>query len=166
VDLNSPNAESLYTESSVHSSSSRSSGRIISILQVQPSESQHPVIDGSTTEQIKLMEWRFNMIDSWRDRIAVIFSQQNDTFQPLPMWSEVPTQPETPLGREIWERANIMRKYWAARLNGGYIQTDIIIRDSPYDSLPGNTNLNSGDHTWDYSDDYAWFNEGYEGLAE
>jgi hypothetical protein len=63
VDLNSPNAESLYTESSIHSSSSRSSVIIISILQVQPSESQHPVIDGSTTEQTKLMELWLNMMD-------------------------------------------------------------------------------------------------------
>jgi len=75
--------EYLYTESSVHSSYSRSPGIIVSILQVQPSESQHTVIDGSMTEQPKLMEWWLNMIYSWRDWIAVIFSQQNDNFQPL-----------------------------------------------------------------------------------
>ena len=28
---------------------------------------------------------------------------------------------------ETWERDNVVRKHWAARLNGGYTQTNIII---------------------------------------
>jgi len=70
-------------------------------------------------------------------RMQWIFSNQNSEFQPLPMWSEVPTRPTDPLEIEAWERENVLRRYWSTRLNGGYIQTDIIIRDSPFDPLPG-----------------------------
>lgn len=45
----------------------------------------------------------------------------------------MPTRPEASdvLGIDQWDRENVMRKYWSARLNGGYTQTNIIIRDSP-----------------------------------
>ena len=107
------------------------------------------------------------MIMSWRERIEVIFSQQNDAFQPLPMWSEVPTQPDTPWDQERWERDNNIRRFWSARLNGGYTQTDIVISDIPrtYHCFRDGRY----DFTSDYNDDYAsesWFNEGYQGLAE
>lgn len=165
--MNTLSAESsIHTESSVHINYRRSSGRIISILQVQLSETEYPIIDGSITEKIRLSEWRKNMTHSWRERIEVIFSNQNQEFQPLPSWSEVSTQPDNPWDKERWGRDNNMRRFLSAILNGGYIRTDIVISDSPpiYDSLHVHENTITYDHN-DYTNE-NWFNEGHQGLAE
>lgn len=82
---------------------------------------------------------------AWRERIQVIFSNQNPNREPLPSWSEVPTRPSEPLAIEQWERDNVMRRYWSSRLNNGYSQLNIFVRDSPYEDLD-------------------WFYEGYNEL--
>nr|YP_009543488.1 LAGLIDADG endonuclease [Coniothyrium glycines]AYU74378.1 LAGLIDADG endonuclease [Coniothyrium glycines] len=93
----------------------------ISIIEVSPSNSPVDYID---------LEERHRMRMNWRDRIQILFSNKNPGMEPLPMWSEVPPRPSEPWALEQWERDNHMRTYWAERLNGGYIQTNIVIRDS------------------------------------
>lgn len=74
---------------------------------------------------------------NWRKRLQfLIHNPYNDIAKHLPLWSEVPTRPTDPLGIEAWERDNVMRKYWASRLENGYNQTNIVIRDTPFDPLP------------------------------
>ena len=85
------------------------------------------------------------MVMAWRERIQVIFSSQNPNREPLPSWSEVPTRPSEHLALEQWERDNVMRRYWATRLNNGYSLLNIFVRDSPYEDLD-------------------WFYEGYTDL--
>jgi hypothetical protein len=116
------------------------------------------------SESMGAYEWRQNMIKNWRERIQVIFSQQNPPFEPLPSWSEVPTRPVDPWDIKRWERDNHARNYWSNRLNGGYIQTDIYIRESPYDTPPEYIPLE--DHTWETCEEFDWFNTGYDGIDE
>lgn len=93
----------------------------------------------------------------WRDRIQVLFSNQNPDMEPLPSWSEVPTRPSEHWAIEQWERDNVMRPYRAKRLNDGYIQTNIVIIESPYGYLE--------DSQYSSTDEYYsldWFNEDYQ----
>lgn len=114
--------------------------------------------DNSLTESnASNLESAHQMRMDWRDRIQVLFSNQNPDTEPLPSWAEVPTRPSEPWAIEQWERDNVMRSYWANRLNGGYIQTNIVIRESPYDSPE--------DYQYSSTDEYYsldWFNEGYQ----
>lgn len=166
VHINSP---SIPIDSHRSGGGGQSSGsRMISIFHINPSQSEQPSLEEVHTriqEQSSLDKWRQEMTRNWCERIQLIFSNQNPYYQPLPSWFDVPTRPTNPSDLERWEKDNIMRRFWTTRLNGGYLQTDIVIRDSPYDSHPGHTydHLN---HTWESSEEYDWFNEGYKDLAE
>jgi hypothetical protein len=77
------------------------------------------------------LEWSEQMRMNWRERVQIFFSNQNPDRQPFPSWFEVPTRPTEPLAIEEWERDNVIRRFWAARLNGGYTQTNLIIGNTP-----------------------------------
>ena len=125
-------------------------GGSFSIVEVSPTSSPEPYI--SVDNDLSALEWRNQMRVDWRERIEILFSNQNSEFEPLPSWFEVPTRPSDPLAIEQWERDNVMRSYWANRLNEGYIQTNIIVKDSPFEG---------------FLDDYYsldWFENGYQNL--
>jgi hypothetical protein len=82
-----------------------------------------------TEENLREMEWNVQMRMNWRERVQIFFSNQNTDFEPLPSWFEVPTRPSDPLGIEQWERDNVMRRFWSARLNEGYTQTNITVEN-------------------------------------
>lgn len=96
-----------------------------------------------TDEQIRELELRHQMRVNWQERIHMLYHNPGMERQPWPMWSEVPTEPSNPLDRERWENYNVMRIYWSTRLNEGYSMTNIYIRDTPFDSLPGLPNPES-----------------------
>ena len=132
-----------------------SNGSSFTILDVNPINS--PVVEQLTEYTMRRFEELNQMRMNWRDRIRIYFSNQNPDMQPIPLWSEVPTRPSEPWAIEEWEKDNLVRSYWANRLNGGYIQTNIIIRDSPYDNLQDYTESTLNDY---YSLD--WFDNGYQ----
>lgn len=105
----------------------------------------NPEAHTSAAEQLMEIEWRNSMRVNWRERLSILFSNQNPGYQPMPSWHEVPTRPTEPWNIEQWERDNVVRSRWAERLNGGYEQINIVTNESMDDY---------------YSTD--WFDNGYE----
>jgi hypothetical protein len=103
------------------------------------------------------------MITDFRDRVSLLFSNQLPDAQPIPSWFEVPTRPSEPWAIEIWERDNLIRNWWAEKLNGGYIQANVIIEPTVIDSVEPTTPEQVETPTFDpvvyYSTD--WFYDGY-----
>lgn len=96
----------------------------------------------------------------WRERINILFSNQNPDMQPLPSWSEVPSRPSRPWEIEQWERDNAIRSLWADRLNGGYTQVNIIEVDTADAFNKASPEESSGEDY--YSTE--WFDKGYQYL--
>jgi len=128
--------------------------RALTILDVSPTSSSEVLSSTSlspskvlkdTMENMKELEWTNRMIVDWRERISILFSNQNPYYQPMPSWTHVPTKPSEPWAIEQWERDNEIRSVWAHRLNSGYNQINIV--------------------TNGLTDDYYstnWFDEGYQ----
>lgn len=93
------------------------------------------------SEDTRELEFRYNHRVHWRERLQILFSYQNPDLQPMPSWFEVPTRPSEPWAIEEWERDNVARRFWSKRLNGGYYQTNIIIKDSVNDSIVNNIDI-------------------------
>jgi hypothetical protein len=98
----------------------------LSIVEVSPPS---PEVPDSTIHSPGMLETLNQMRADFRESISLLFSHQIPDAQPMPSWFEVPTRPTEPWAIEIWEKDNVIRNYWANRLNGGYTQTNVIIGD-------------------------------------
>jgi hypothetical protein len=108
------------------------SGDILTFMNVNPINTE-----SFATELENLNQTRMD----WHERIQTFFSNQISDRQPMPSWSVVPTRPTNPWDIEQWERDNVIRRFWSARLNGGYDQTNVVIVDSPFDYEKENTGI-------------------------
>jgi hypothetical protein len=77
------------------------------------------------------LEWRNLIRADWKERISILFSNQNPDAQPMPSWFEVPTRPSEPWAIEQWEQDNEIRSIWATRLqNNSKVTSSIPIINS------------------------------------